>query len=909
MRAGTTEAKGTSGQSHVKAWLEEREWAVAPNIEHDLGTDLWVQPRDRRFDIGLILGIQVKNGRKKYFRYPGTVDGRDGWWHRDSREHFEYWLGHVVPHLVVLRDPETGTAYWQHVRTDAVVWTGTQGKVFVPADQVLEESALPKITEIAATTRQRPAWAGSAWSGAPELLPSDQLRYAMLAPRVVAPHPNAGARSVEPHEALALVTAGRFGELDRYDLLEPPGEAWRWQFFSAVLEFADTRSTGPLRACAASASDAAERAASAVALASALVEVGDVDTALDTLDDLLSEDVCAPADQAWLQVHRARCLVILGRAKDAVDEAVLVRALPRLRAGDVTAAAIAGAGAALVFTASDLFSGDVADTISANDTEHSWWLAQSVSWGLSSLFDEQFRHWVGNEQAFIFNRDSGEARLSGVTLVAGFAAMTDRWAHASSLMARAAFMQQDLSAEDAADHLTSLRRIGDTKAVTGVVRRLLDDGPADAVTRAGADIEPDRMTALDVRASLELLIRGADVLTLDVADRVIRWAIRPEDEWGSWQERTRPTFDVELRRGDLVRALLRASSDGAVAQVRAHVASLPSMPDQAHAHAWAGVVATVPATAWTPEQVRELLARSEDNWELRDAIRRLGFARDPGIRAEVIDDLTAGSTASLRYVGPIDDIPAAAVGSLTSALGSAVANRQEEVRQGRVAMGRTIAPERVLAGLNILHPELADWDVLVGLLTAPYSVGGDLIEVLTMIEALGADLPDDARALLVPAITAVRDRAPRTLPGMAADPRAAAVAALRTLRVDTGEDVELTVGRDRRSRQTLAVSVARSLDSSRLDVLVAIARDPDPRVRATVAGALTHWVARDVHPAAPAVVLRLLEDDPGTLVARGVASNLEPAGQGTADVAQALAVHRSATARAAARSLDTDDPA
>jgi len=47
MRAGKTEAKGTSGQSHVKAWLEEQEWAVATNPEHDLGTELWVQPQER----------------------------------------------------------------------------------------------------------------------------------------------------------------------------------------------------------------------------------------------------------------------------------------------------------------------------------------------------------------------------------------------------------------------------------------------------------------------------------------------------------------------------------------------------------------------------------------------------------------------------------------------------------------------------------------------------------------------------------------------------------------------------------------------------------------------------------------------------------------------------------------------
>lgn len=72
--------------------------------------------------------------------------------------------------------------------------------------------------------------------------------------------------------------------------------------------------------------------------------------------------------------------------------------------------------------------------------------------------------------------------------------------------------------------------------------------------------------------------------------------------------------------------------------------------------------------------------------------------------------------------------------------------------------------------------------------------------MLAIVEALGANLPDDARALLIPAVKSVRDRPPRSLPWMVADPRTAAVAALKTLRVETGEDVTLALGRDSRSR-------------------------------------------------------------------------------------------------------------
>ena len=147
MRAGATSSAGASGASYVTAFLEDCGWAVVPHPqEHDLGTDLWVSPRDaRRHDLGLMLGAQVKNGPSEFREYR-TVAGRTGWWFRDSSAHFDYWLHHTVPHIVVLRNPETRKAYWARVDTKSVVWTGKQAKLFVPEDQVLDSEALAPLT-------------------------------------------------------------------------------------------------------------------------------------------------------------------------------------------------------------------------------------------------------------------------------------------------------------------------------------------------------------------------------------------------------------------------------------------------------------------------------------------------------------------------------------------------------------------------------------------------------------------------------------------------------------------------------------------------------------------------------------------------------------------------------------------
>src|SRR5262245_6408605 len=75
-QASLQETVGTAGQSHVAAQFEELNRGVAPNPYHDLGTDIWLMARDdRRFDLGLLVGAQVKtsknkSGGGKYFSEP-----------------------------------------------------------------------------------------------------------------------------------------------------------------------------------------------------------------------------------------------------------------------------------------------------------------------------------------------------------------------------------------------------------------------------------------------------------------------------------------------------------------------------------------------------------------------------------------------------------------------------------------------------------------------------------------------------------------------------------------------------------------------------------------------------------------------------------------------------------------------
>jgi hypothetical protein len=141
VRASGAEATGSAGHSLVKAQLQLlHQGATDLSGAHDLGLDLLVQARDeRRFDAGLLYGVQVKSGRAslggkkgdegtrkggKYFSEPVKDDeGKvTGWWYRDDdSRHLDSWIRHDLPVIIVLHDLDTQKSHWAHVRAQDVL--------------------------------------------------------------------------------------------------------------------------------------------------------------------------------------------------------------------------------------------------------------------------------------------------------------------------------------------------------------------------------------------------------------------------------------------------------------------------------------------------------------------------------------------------------------------------------------------------------------------------------------------------------------------------------------------------------------------------------------------------------------------------------------------------------------------
>lgn len=334
MRASQQEQTGGIGPNEVAANFQRIGWGpVHTNTQHDLGTDLFVQVRDDRlFDRGLFVGVQVKAG-PSCFESPVYADDGSllGWWYteRDAR-HFDDWVQHGLPHLLVLHDIDTRISYWVHVTAAAVQRTGQGAKILVPQDQTIDQEHLDQLLAVAATQKPVIALQGTAWTaGAKRIAPARRLRHALLVPRLIAPHANAGYGSpVEPEEAVALLVQGRLRDVRMFadqhaSIPDLDGAArskdWRWRFVAGLGRLVTTGDLSLLTAAVDDAPSPEARAAVSVVLACAYMDAERYDDALTLL--LAGLDEFAPVDHAWVLTHRARVRSEIGDLTGARQDA------------------------------------------------------------------------------------------------------------------------------------------------------------------------------------------------------------------------------------------------------------------------------------------------------------------------------------------------------------------------------------------------------------------------------------------------------------------------------------------------------------------------------------------------------------------------------------------------------------
>jgi hypothetical protein len=171
--SGTTDLTARKGVEAVRSLLVELGWYPREPSDPDQGIDLLVETAVDGIVDGRMLAMQIKSGTSQVSEQNSAHAV-----HRCSDRHVKYWLGHSLPVLVVLYDPNEKLAYWQVVSDETVLSTGQGWKIDVPFDQTLAPASEEALRALARDSHQAPVdWAAVLERGPLALLEDGEQRY------------------------------------------------------------------------------------------------------------------------------------------------------------------------------------------------------------------------------------------------------------------------------------------------------------------------------------------------------------------------------------------------------------------------------------------------------------------------------------------------------------------------------------------------------------------------------------------------------------------------------------------------------------------------------------------------------------------------------------------------------------
>jgi hypothetical protein len=893
-RATRQEQTGSVGASEAAAAFARIGWGHAEVTRHDNGIDFFLMARDARgFDLGLTVGAQIKAG-PWYFRRPKRQKGEVvGWWYHDQDgEHLADLLAHGLPQLIVLHDDDDRATYWVHVTTAAVVSTGKGARILVPRTQTVDEDHRAALIEVAGAARRAQGWEGSAWTGATELPERDLLRTALLAPRLVAPHGNAGhSATLTAPAAAALLMQARVRDLaafaernaDTPNLEEAVTHTdWGWQLVGRLGRRVTTGETDQFRALIDTAPTPTGRAGVLALYAGGLLEEDRPEEAIELLEEHLERDDLAPVDHAWLTVQLARAVAEVGDTQRALQLAGSVQGLQYAHPFDVTAVALEGIGAQMLFQLSGVWDGDVSLAIRGRDTAVSWWRQQTRSWGLGAVLDHAFEQWARDERVWWARSDSANDMLVSASLTATTAGDQYDWRYLIQALGRSALfrLQVDHQGQSAVAGLVLLRLAGDHEGLALALQHLLAEGPALDAREFASGFDPRRSTRTTARSTFAIYKAAGPVLDEETATTVISWLLELLQNPDGYTIRTGYEPESHLILESLA-SVLRAANSSSHREVAEYFLAAEPSADQLAGDRWAAVLRQIDPAAWSG--LRERLrgrAHAEQASELLEyACLGIVVTEDAAERQRLEDEIAAGSHDALGAYGPVDTLSSPTVAAFLKHADAALVAEMQRARGGMYGFGGPDWLDAVVL-LNRWHPDTADWRPVLQVLQDPAIRQSSKVSALgrlaQFVPVLPPELIESLRGLTRQGSDDAKDRA--FVGSTTSDDSYEGAFALLQLALGehdaAANDLLGLLDGQPRDRIWAARLAAHRGDPIDIGTLATMSRDPDARVRAAVAGALVHVATKQPLPAVGVQALMHLADDPGLLVPRALAAEL-----------------------------------
>lgn len=722
MKQPARDQLGEAGQNAVMLFFNDLGWGPLPTGKHDLGTDLFVQVRAPDLvDLGTLLGVQVKTG-DSWFRYPAMVDGKQGWWFRErDRAHEAYWVNHHIPHLLVVQDSTRKRRFWARLDRSSIRRTAKGLRVFVPGDQQLDDGAATEWTRLAATAREGYSLEGARWKFSIRDVPEEEwARYALVASRIVAPHPNQGiSDQLLWPEAVALCLQATPHYWDdasarHAEIMTPAAAADStdagWRFASAVHQWMNGDASR-LKSLVAEQLPDHIAVARSICLALILLDADDRSGAIELLQSVRSSETSL--EQAWVAVQLGWAYYEDGSIAEAREQFASSLAMHDSFASGPINSAIRSAGILALFDlAPD--SGDLAAAVQAFDTTLSWWRAQQFEAALNDYLRRGFRRWANDRSRTLGGGDVTHNELVSAEWSARLVGNQRASRYARYLRSVAGLSAPGVANVGPSQYLELLRRSGYPDELALAVRNFRSAGPLDVVADYMAEVTLASSTPTSIRADLKSLDIAGSYLSSDRAQEWIPYLLRAVMDPTDFSAR----FNLEYwPAGDLMSALaglqlhLTATQQVAAIDLVFNLGPDASQLLERPAHRLIGSVKSGLIESHADAIVTRALGMESSSWVRRMLLnmvaQTVGIARD-----DVRDRIMRGELTTLPNGFTVD--------SLSQAEGDAIIAECARVIDGYAAPSNATAiggldPYYFTAQLAVYGPTAtrrAAWDLV-----------------------------------------------------------------------------------------------------------------------------------------------------------------------------------------------------
>lgn len=847
--------KDTAGGDHVVQILRVCGFSV---IQHYPRADLLVFVRDQQhFDLGGFIKVQVKN-RPSLTENPSTDNGRVGWWVRDFAYHDD-----PFPRLLVLFDENSEEAYWVHVTKDKVLGTGQEQKIFFPKENIINKESVDSLVAVAFGKSPQPA----ELPGVPD---ADRLRYALLAPQLIVPHPYLPLRTLSSAEAIALLSLAQMLMLKgtmEYKItgaLRSHHDDPSWKLYSALFKWIDKRQTDAILSFSSANVEANVAAAAEVIKATVLFEEHLPQRACEILKDALAaRDDYNPVDLAWLQVHLARNLIEIGEFDEAWDLALEASLIGRREYQDPTARYVAGVAMEFVFQLNDLTGRQEAEnlfrTIMKYSPDSSSWLrTQILAGGLTDFIEKNYPQWRDAEIIFGKEYDNTILKAHSTSLITGFAADANAWRHAAAAFACYCLLSA-ASTDELVYALNILRIAGAQDELELATSRFLHFGPTEPLTRIMNELSLEDATKSSLPCDFALVGNCVALLDTSAADNHALWLLKE-------LKNPSKTYVFGISRwyeNEIIQLLAKiygACSSEVMAKIQDYLITIPGIQDLELAASYAELIKSIivddlnQGKEWDNEKLQKLVTRGKiDNELLKGTIEQLRAVHDTNYD-RLFGKIRIGDLNALASWQDFDNLPDGIVQRAVLHLANLVDHIIATAASGTLpgSYSRSYSHLSILVHLNISHPHCANWRPCLRMFNNRVSSIDLVPGIETMIDEyqkIPADVVRDMREPLM-RLTGKHDKLKIIYPDRDADVRGPASALLGLL---FPEDVPMTkVAQMLRGDASLVKAAVKILAQRKeklsLSLFARLSKHDSFEVREAVVSALVTWVLEDVRP-------------------------------------------------------------